>query len=165
MRRCNICILNVPETPGSSTPANASKFLKEVLGMDKDVLVDRSHKGLQARRSDGKPRVIVAKLHYFQDCVEVLHHARESGPLRFKGTAISLFPDFPPAVAKARSAFNKVRRLLHGRDGVRYGLSYPVRLRVTHNGTERQFQNPEDTMVYMRTEILQDAATGKPGLK
>lgn len=158
MRRSNIPILNVPETPGSSTPAAVSKLLKEALKMDKDFLIDRSHRGLQARKPDGKPRVIVAKVHYYQDCVEVLRRARESGPIRFKGTPISIFPDYPPSVAQARSAFTEVKQLLRGRDGIRYGLSYPAQLRVTHNGTDKQFQNSEDAMVYVKTKILQETA-------
>lgn len=156
MRRSNIRILNVPETPGSSTPAAVSKLLKEVLKLDKDVLIDRSQRGLQARRTDGKPRVIVARVHYYQDCVDILRRARESRPLQFKGAAISIFPDYPPSVAQARSAFNEVRRLLRGQDSVKYGLVYPARLRVTHNGTERQFQSPVDAMAYVKTKILQD---------
>lgn len=71
------------ENPGSCTPASGSKLLKEVLKMDKDVLIDRSHGGLQARKPDGIPRVIVAKVHYNHDCVEVLRRARDSGPLQF----------------------------------------------------------------------------------
>lgn len=68
MRRSNIQTLNVTETPGSSTPAAVPKLLKEVLNIDKDVLIDRPHRGPQARKPDGKPRVIVAKIHHHQDC-------------------------------------------------------------------------------------------------
>lgn len=109
MRRSNIRILNVPETPGSSTPTAVSKLLKEVLKIDKEVLIDRSHRGPQPRSQNGKPRVIVAKIHYHQDCADILRHARKSGPLRFNGTDISIFPDYPPSVMQARSAFSEVR--------------------------------------------------------
>lgn len=126
MRRSNIRTLNVPETPGSSGAGAVSELLKEVLNMDKDVLIDRSHKGLQARKPDSKPRVILVNIHYHQDCVDILRRARESGPLQFKGTAISIFPDYTARVAQARSAFSEVKRLLRGRDGIRYGLSYPA---------------------------------------
>ena len=85
MRRSNIRILNVAEGQGSSSPAAVSKLLKEALRMDKEVLVDRSHRGLQPQRPGGKPRAIVAKLHYYQDCIEILRRAREAGPLRFRG--------------------------------------------------------------------------------
>lgn len=156
MRRSNIRIINVPETPGSSTPTAVSKLLREALKMDKDVLIDQSHRGLQPRGQEGKPRVIVAKLHYYQDCMDILRRAREFGPLRFKDTDIYIFPDYPPNVVQARSAFSEVRRLLRGRDGVKYGLLYPARLRITFNGAEKQFQNPEEAMIYVKTKIMPD---------
>lgn len=109
MRRSNIRILNVPETQGSSTPTAVSKLLREALKMDKDVLIDRSHRGLQPRSQEGKPRVIVAKLHFYQDCMDILRRAREFGPLRFNDTDIYIFPDYLPSVVHARSAFNEVR--------------------------------------------------------
>lgn len=61
-RRCNIRILGVPETPGSSSTTSVSKLLRDMLQLDKDVLIDRSHRSLAPRKPGGKPRVIVAKL-------------------------------------------------------------------------------------------------------
>lgn len=119
-------------------------------------MIDQSHRGLQPKSQEGKPCVIVAKLHYYQDCMDILRRAREFGPLRFKDTDIYIFPDYPPSVVHARSAFSEVRRLLCGRDGVKYGLLYPARLRITFNGTEKRFQNPEEAMIYVKTKIMPD---------
>lgn len=154
MRRSNIRILNVAEETGSSSPASVSKLIKEILKMDKDVLIDRSHRALQRRRSDGKPRAIIAKTHYYQDCVEILRRAREAGPLQYNGATILIFPDYPPSVARARSAFNEVKKLLRERDNVRYGILHPARLRITHNGTEKMFQDATEAMVYVKANIL-----------
>lgn len=154
MRRSNIRILNVAEDPGACTPASVSKLLKDTLKMDKDILIDRSHRTLQAKRADGKPRAIVAKLHYYQDCVEILRRVRETGPLHHNGATIFIFPDYPPSVARARSAFNEVRKLLRGKDGVRYGILHPARLRITHNGTEKQFQDAAEALTYVKNNIL-----------
>lgn len=153
-KRSNIRILNMAEEPGSSSPNSVGKLLKEALKMDKDVLVDRSHRALQTKRADGKPHAIIAKLHYHQDCVEILRQAREAGPLQYNGSAILIFPDFPPSVARARSAFNEVRKLLRGRDGVRFGILHPARLRITHKGTERQFQDAAEAMAYVKANII-----------
>lgn len=112
MRRCNVRIVGVAEEPGSCSTDSVSKLLKEVLRLDKDILVDRSHRGLAPRKPNGKPWVIVAKLHYCQDCIEVLRRAREGGPLRYKGDPVAIFPDYTTNVAKARAAFNNVRNLL-----------------------------------------------------
>lgn len=154
MRRSNVRILNVAEETGSSSPSSVSKLLKGALKMDKDVLVDRSHRTTQPKRPDGKPRAIIAKLHYYQDCVEVLRRAREAGPLQYNGATIFVFPDYPPSVARARSAFNEVRKLLRGRDNIRYGILHPARLRITHNGTEKQFQDAAEAMEYVKTNII-----------
>lgn len=153
MRRSNIRILNVAEA-SPSTPAAVSGLLREVLRLDKDVLVDRSHRTLQGKRADGKPRAIVAKLHYYQDAVDVLRRARDApGPLRHNGSTIFIFPDYPASVARARSAFNDVKKLLRGREGARYGLLYPARLRITHRGEERIFTDPAEATTYMEENM------------
>lgn len=158
MRRSNIRIMNVAEEDGSSTPVSVSRLIKKVLKMDKDVLIDRSHRSLQAKRMDGKPRAIIAKLHCYQDCVKILRRARESGPLQHNGSTILIFPDYPPSVARARSAFNEVRKLLRGREGVRYGLLHPARFRITYNGTDKQFQDAAEAMAYVKDNILREVA-------
>ncbi|KAL0151130.1 hypothetical protein M9458_053643 [Cirrhinus mrigala] len=149
MRR-NIRILNVAEESGSCTPTSVSKLLKDTLKMDKEVLIERSHRTLQAKRADGKPRAIIAKLHYYQDYVEILRRVREIGPLHYKGSTILIFPDYPPSVARARSAFNEVRKLLR----VRYGILHPAKLRITYNGTEKQFEYAVEAMTYVKNNIL-----------
>ena len=58
MRRCNI-IIGVPETPDSSTTTSVSK-LTEVLQLDKEPLIDRSHWSLGQRKPGGKPCAIIA---------------------------------------------------------------------------------------------------------
>lgn len=136
-RRCNIRILGVPETTGSSSTTSVSKLLRDVLQLDKDVLIDRSHRNMAPRKPGGKPRAIVAKLHYYQDCVEVLNRARTRAPLKNNGETIAIFPDYTARVAKARAAFTEVRKMLHNRPNVRFGILFPARLRVTHNGEER----------------------------
>ena len=153
MRRCNVRIVGVAEEPGSSSIASVSALLKEVLRLDKDILVDRSHRGLAPRKPNGKPRVIVAKLHYYQDCIDVLRRAREGGPLRYKGDPVAIFPDYTAGVAKARAAFNNVRSLLRGRQEIRYGIIFPARLRISYNGDNKEFLDPEKAMAYVKTII------------
>lgn len=73
MRRCNVRIIGVPEFPGSSSTATVSKLLKEVLKLDEKPLINRF---IGPMKPGGRPRAIVAKLHYYRDCVEVLRRAR-----------------------------------------------------------------------------------------
>lgn len=161
LRRCNIHILGVAEEPGASCPASVSKLLKEVLHLEKDVLIDRSHRGLTPRKPNGKPRVVIAKLHYYQDCVDVLRRAREHGPLRHRGQPIAIIPDYTAKVAKACAAFNDVRNLLRGKRGVCYGILFPARFRISYNGDTREFRDPEKAMTYVRSTAMADKSTGE----
>lgn len=47
-----------------------------------------THRVLQPRGQVGKPHVIIAKLHYYQDFMDILHCVREFGPLYFNDTNI-----------------------------------------------------------------------------
>ena len=155
MRRDNIRISGVAETAGSSSPAAVSKLLRDVLNLDRDVLIDRSHRGLKARGdTGGNPRVIVAKLHYHQDRVLVMKRAREAAaPLRFNGKVIYINEDFPQSVLTARLKYKDVKRFIRDRGIKDYGLIYPSRFFIKHNGTERQFQNADEAMAYARDNI------------
>lgn len=161
MKRCNIRIIGIPETPDSSTTASVSKLITEVLQLDKEPLVDLSHRTLGPKRPGGKPHVIVAKLHYYQDCVEVLRHARTRGPLRFNGEPVTIFPDYTATVAKARAAFTEVRKLLCDRQGVRYGILFPARLRVTYKGEDMEFTDPDKAMAYVKKNIIPPMEVGQ----
>ncbi|KAL0149069.1 hypothetical protein M9458_055684 [Cirrhinus mrigala] len=103
MQRCNVCIAGIPEETGLSSTVAVSKLLKEVLSLEKDILIDRSHRSLTPKKPNGKTPVIITKLHYYQDCVEVLCRAREQGSLRYKGK----------------------------RD-VRYGIMFPARFQISY---------------------------------
>lgn len=123
--------------------------------MDREIMVDRSHRTPQVQRVKEKPRPIIAKLHYYQDSVEVLRRARQAGgALKYRQALISIFPDYPPSVARARSAFNDVKQLLRGRAGVRYGVIHPAKFRITHHGIEKDFLDPEAAMSYVKASVI-----------
>ena len=160
-RRCNIRIISVPETPDSSTAASVSKLLTEVLQLDKEPLIDRAHRSLGPKKPGGKPRAIVAKLHYYQECAQILRRARIRGQLRFNGESITIFPDYTTAVAKARAAFTEVRKLLRDREGVRYGILFQARLRVTFRGEDREFTDSDKAMTYVKKNIIPPTEAGE----
>ncbi|KAM9317866.1 E3 ubiquitin/ISG15 ligase TRIM25-like [Pholidichthys leucotaenia] len=138
MRRSNIRILGVAETTGSSSSAAESKLLVDVLHLEKGPLDDRPHRGFGPRSRSGKSRIIIARLHYHQDDLEILRRVRSIGQLRLNGEPVAIFPDYTASVAKARAAFTEVRKLLWDREGSRYGLLFPARLHITHGGENRR---------------------------
>uniref|UniRef100_A0A3B5QET8 L1 transposable element RRM domain-containing protein n=1 Tax=Xiphophorus maculatus TaxID=8083 RepID=A0A3B5QET8_XIPMA len=155
MRRSNIRIAGIEERPGSSSPQAVAKIIQEVLQMDRDIKVDRSHRTLTGRgpRDRETPRVIIAKLHHDGDAAEILRRARGRAPLFHNGHRVAFFPDYTASVAKARATFTEVRRALQGIKEVRYGLLYPARFRITYHNEEKEFLDPKTAMEYVRNNI------------
>ena len=59
-----------------------------------------------------------------------------------------MFPDYTVNVAKARAAFTDVRKILRGILGVRFGIFFPARFRISHNN-EEEFLDATEAMDYM----------------
>ena len=106
MRKCNVRIPGVPETPGSSSTASVTMLLTEALQIEKKPPINRSHRSLGPAKYGGKPQVIIARLHYYHECAEVLRRTRNRGPLHFNGDP-TILPDYTTSVAKARAAFTE----------------------------------------------------------
>ncbi|KAI4885996.1 hypothetical protein NFI96_005747 [Prochilodus magdalenae] len=138
-RRQNIRIVGVREGEAFLLTSSAvSELLRQAFDLDNAPVVDRAHCSL-APRSGLSPRPIVVRLHYYSDCVEILKRARQQQWITKSGVRFAVFPDCTAKVAKAHSAFNEVRKLLHDMEGVRYSLLFPARLWITHNGTQHLF--------------------------
>lgn len=152
-RRNNIRIVGIPESRDSSTTA-VSALLQKAFDLEEAPVLDRSRRSLQpAPRRGDKPRVIVARLHYFQDCANILRLARAKQQIRVDEMTISVYPDYTTRVARARAGYNTVRQQLRGLEGVRYGILYPARLRITYNNQERIFSTPEEAQTYISRNI------------
>ncbi|KAG7504929.1 hypothetical protein JOB18_019734 [Solea senegalensis] len=144
-RRHNIRIIGVPEGIEEPRPRDfVADLLKDVLSLDKKLLIDRVHRTLR-RSPDPRepPRPFLLRLHYYHVLEDILRKASAAKQLYFRGKRIQIFPDYPPTVAKRRALFNRARELLRDKPGVRYGLLYPARLLVTHNGTQASFTDPK----------------------
>uniref|UniRef100_A0A3B1IE24 L1 transposable element RRM domain-containing protein n=1 Tax=Astyanax mexicanus TaxID=7994 RepID=A0A3B1IE24_ASTMX len=153
-RRNNVRIVGVPEGPDTCTTAAVAALLKEAFGLVKEPLLDRSHRTLQPKPNPGdRPRAIVCRFHYYGDCVDILRRARELRQIKIRDMAISVFPDHTAKIARARAAFNEVRRQLRGIVGARYGLIHPARLRITYNGVEKDFVSAAEASDYVKTLI------------
>ena len=152
-RRNNIRLVGIPEDFSTSSAAtDISSLLKEAFKLEKEPLVDRAHRTPQPKPKPGeRPRPIITRLHYHTDCVDILRRARAQQRIKIGELSFSVFPDHTPKTARARAAFNDVRRRLREIPGIRYGLLYPARLRVTHNGAERVFNSAEEASAFIRS--------------
>ncbi|KAJ8335352.1 hypothetical protein SKAU_G00386940 [Synaphobranchus kaupii] len=117
-----------------------------------------SAKGNTPRQGD-QPRVIEARMHYFQDCANILLLAREKQRIKVDRMTIAVYPDYTARVARAQAGYNGVRQQLRGLEGVQYGILYPACLRITHNNQERIFSTPEEAQTYITRNISAHRAT------
>lgn len=144
-RRNNIRLVGVPE--GAETPHPrefVSQLLKDILILDEAPLLDRVHRSLREKPKTGAPpRPLIVRVHYFHVKEQILRRAGDAAPLLFQGKKLSVFPDFAPAVAKKRSQFAGVKRLLHNCPGIKFGLFYPAELRISlPDGAVHKFIDP-----------------------
>lgn len=65
-----------------------------------------------------------------------MQKAAKMRQVTFKGQRINIFPYYPPAVVK------RARELLRDKPGVKNGLQYPAKLRISFNGKEHYFTDP-----------------------
>uniref|UniRef100_A0A087YPS9 L1 transposable element RRM domain-containing protein n=1 Tax=Poecilia formosa TaxID=48698 RepID=A0A087YPS9_POEFO len=151
-RRNNIRIIGLPEERGPVSADTISTLLKDAFGLEKEPVVDRVHRSLQAKPKPGqRPRPIIARLHYYSDCADILRRARAQQRVKVGDSTVSIFPDFTPQTAKARAAFNDVRRQLRDVPDIRFGLLHPARLRITRGGVTREFTSPVEATAFMKT--------------
>uniref|UniRef100_A0AAR2KUE7 L1 transposable element RRM domain-containing protein n=1 Tax=Pygocentrus nattereri TaxID=42514 RepID=A0AAR2KUE7_PYGNA len=154
-RRNNIRIIGVPEGVGSCSVSAVSALLKDAFQLEKAPLLDRAHRTLQPPPKQGAtPRAIVARLHYFHDCSNILRLARERKRVAVNDLTISVYPDYTAKVARARAAFNDIRQQLRGIEGLRFGILHPARLRITYKGVEKNFTSPVDAQKYIAQDII-----------
>ncbi|KAJ8403283.1 hypothetical protein AAFF_G00355000 [Aldrovandia affinis] len=147
-RRCNIRILHVKEGLESGNPTKfVANLFAEILGgpggLQSPPTLDRAHRTGPVPATGGRPRSILARFHYFQEKEQVLRLAREKGRLEFQGRQVMIFPDFSAELNKRRAEYVEVKKLLREKEGVRYGLVYPARLRVSFQGQEKMFDTPQ----------------------
>lgn len=151
-RRNNIRIIGLPEEHGTVDATTVSTLLKDALGLGKEPVVDRAHRSLQPRPKPGeRPRPIIARLHYYADCVDILRRARAQRGIKVKDSTISIFPDLTARTAKARAAFNIVRRQLRDIPDIRFGLLHPARLRITRGDVTKEFTSPDEAAAFVKT--------------
>ncbi|XP_051977126.1 uncharacterized protein KIAA0930 homolog isoform X1 [Xyrauchen texanus] len=106
--------------------------MKDVLSAPPEI--DRAHRSLAPKPRQGdRPRPFIVKFHRFLDKYAALRWAKEHKEISYQGHTIKIYEDFSVGVARKRATFNKVKSSLY-KKGIRFGMIYPARLRITHNG-------------------------------
>lgn len=76
--------------------------------------------------------------------------------LQFNGEPF--FLDYLSKVAKTRAAYLDASKLLHEKMGFCYGILFPARLHLTHNGVAQDFVNPDKALAYIKKYFAPSSA-------
>lgn len=150
-KRQNLRVVGVKEgkEDGQNAREFAGRLLKEALGLDETPVIDRAHRALRKKPGDNEPpRHLIVRVHYCHTYEDIMKKVMGTRDITFCGWRIQIFQDLPPEVAKRRATFTAVRRMLRDKPGVKYGLLYPAKLRVSHDGVENFFTDLEKARQY-----------------
>lgn len=152
-KRQNLRVIGIPEgTEGDDARLFMTALFKKVVGDDQlDTMeLDRAHRSLGPKPPQGS-RPFIVRFHKYSQKECVLRWAKKNRDISYQGHPIRIFEDFSATLAKKRATFNKVKSLLF-KDGIRFGLSYPARLRVTINGQTHMFESAEEAERFYRAK-------------
>lgn len=147
-RRDNLHVFGVKEGREAGTKVSTfiAELLQHVTQMATPPVIDRAHRTSPQTGKPGQdqpPRAFVVKCHYFQQKEAILKQPATQKLISKDGDTIQIFPDFTQRVARQRAAFGPARQILCQCEGVKYGLLFPARLRVTTpDGLQQMFSDP-----------------------
>ena len=151
-KRQNLRVIGVPEgMEGDDARLFMTSLFKKVTGdaQLETLELDRAHRSLGPKPPQGS-RPFIVRFHKYSHKERVLMWAKRNRDVTYQGHSIRIFEDFSAALAKKRAAFNKVKSMLF-KDGIRFGLLYPARLRVSMNGQTRMFDSADEAERFYRT--------------
>ncbi len=154
-KRQNLRVIGLPEEIEGNNPRQfMADLFKEVAAealANSTPELDRTHRSLRPKPHQGS-RPVIVRFHRYTDKERVLSWAKEHRNMTYRGHNIKFYEDFSAGVAKRRAAFNQVKSLLF-KKGIRFGMIYPVRLRVTFNGVTHIFDSPEQAELFYEDHI------------
>ena len=152
LRRNNIRVVGLPEQCEGGHPIRfLEEWFREIFGesaFSSLFGIERAHRVPFRALKDGHPRPLLLKLLNYNDKVTLLQKAREKGEIYYRGSRISLYPDFSPELSKRRAEFTPVKRNLL-KSNITYALLYPARLRIMTPSGPQLFNSPRKAVQWL----------------
>lgn len=102
-------------------------------------------------------RAIVASLYYFNDCLNILRHAREKRRVKVNDRTISVYQDYTARVASARGACNGIRQQPRGTKGPSLWHSSLSRTLYYLRWSGEDFYFASKAQIYITQDIAKQA--------
>lgn len=143
-RRSNLRIRGIPESV-LDLQSSITALCQELLpGIPLEHLeMDRVHRALLPKKTEGPPRDIIAKFHYYKTKEQLLISAREKSNLVFQGHNYQLFADLSQLTISKRRAMKPHLLELHC-NNITYQWLFPFSLRFSYHGTRHTCRSLEE---------------------
>lgn len=152
-RRNNVRLVGLPEgAEGSDAVGFLERWLPEALGLESltnSITIERAHR-LQDRRDRNAPRILIMRFLNSKEKDKVLQIARVKGKITFNDREVRFFQDIARETHLKRQKFYEVKQQLKTM-GIRYGIVFPAKLRITHAGRDRAFESPAEVEKFIRS--------------
>lgn len=155
-RRNNIRVVGLPEgAEGSDLAKFIQSFLQKTFEQEfpSPPEIDRTHRTGPQPPISGRPRPLLARIHFFRQKERVLQLSKEAGQLKFNGKKIFIYPDFSAETSRRQAAFGPMKAILREKQRVRYGIQYPARLWIEVDGQRKIFDAPVDAKNFCKDKF------------
>lgn len=138
-RRLNFRIRGLPETV-TDIPDAVHALIKHLIPDIRAhrLELDRAHRALGPPRSDGLPRDIVVKPHYYNVKDEIMRRARNTPQIQILGHSVQIFADISPFTIQKRRALKPLLTVLTQKN-IKYWWLFPLSLKFELNGKTFRF--------------------------
>lgn len=127
-----------------------ARVVKEALNLDKAPVIYKAHRAQRRWPGDNEPaRHLTTLIHSCHVYEDTMKKGLSMKDLTFHGQQFQIFRDLPSEVVKGCTAFTPTR-MQWDKPGVRFGLLYPAKLQISHNGFAVLLRDPEGTHQYVK---------------
>ena len=143
-RRSNLRIRGIPESiiDLQSTITALFQELSPSIPIER-LEMDRIHRALAPRKSEGPPRDIIAKFHFFHTKEQLMVAARNKESLIFQGHPYQIFADLSPITVAKRLSMKPLLQNLQQHQ-IPYQWGFPFSLRFTYQGTKHSCRTTDE---------------------
>lgn len=156
-RRSNIRIRGIPETVIDLQATMTALFQELQPGIPVERLeMDRVHRALAPKKTDGPPRDIIAKFHYYRTKELLLNAARHKNTLQFQAYNYQLFTDLSQLTINKRRALKPLLQILQ-RNNIIYQWGFPFSVRFSYQNHKYTCRSAMDLQTTLQNVGLMNA--------
>lgn len=150
-RRYNLRILGVKEgREGHESQACTfvTDLLKDVFELSEEPRIDVANRVGYVAQGKKYSRQIIVKFRDISSVEFILKKIIHGKKLTYRGDNLRIFRDYSPEVVQKMRLFTPARHTLRDVPGVRYGIYFPGKMKISYNGVERSFAVPGKALNY-----------------